>query len=242
MLSFNITVLLALVSSIMLEQIAAFSLMCGNQPNEIDPTSNYSSAIPRRQCLFSLGIVTSIMQSQTARANDANLSYQGVYTDSKHTKGYRVLIGDAAKATLQIQNEPSDEVYIVPVTIGSTEGTMRFTFDYSSANKSSEVGTLTKDKEGINLITFPSGSWKKRETGPIGVYYDSSNKKKRVVIRQLRGSEWKVEIFDGDNTTEGRAKAGNPILFALPKGEVKGIFDMKEKTITFEDGSVWVKF
>ena len=244
MVSSNLRALLAVVLSITLEPVAAFSFMHKNQPSNIDITPNYSTAMPRRQYLLSLGIATSIIQSSKASAHEANLAYQGVYTDSKYPKGYRVLIGDTKKATLQIQNDPSDKVYNIPVTIDTIDGTLRFIFDYSLIeNDSAEVvGTLTKDREGINLISFANGTWKERETGPIGVYYDSSNEAKRAVIRQLKGSEWAVAIFDGDKVVECRAKAGNPIMIALPEGEVKGVFDMKGKTITFEDGNVWTKF
>jgi hypothetical protein len=186
---------------------------------------------------------TLLIPTQTAHAN-ALLNYQGVYTDPSHPKGYRVLIGTIHnKATLLLQNDASEKMYEIPVEITTVDdGRMQFTFDYKSIDGSVTVGTFAKDKEGIPLIQFADGAWKKRETGPIGVYYDSSNPSKRIIIRQAKGAEWIVDILDGGGMSRFTAKAGNPILFRLSEGNVNGVFSMKEKTITFDDGTVWTKF
>lgn len=65
------------------------------------------------------------------------------------------------------------------------------------------------------------------------------------MIRQRKGSGWTVDIIKGDDVTSGSAKAGNPtIIFHLPgdDGGVAGVFSMKQRTITFDDGNVWAKF
>lgn len=196
------------------------------------------NAISRRRCLISSTIITTapLVQSQPAYSNDV-LSYQGVYTDPMHPKGYRVLYGDAKEATLETQDSPSDMMYEIPVAVEvSIDGVT--TFSYNNA-----VGTLTKDKEGIPLIKFVNTTWKKRETGPIGVYYDNNSPSKRILIRQIKGADWSVDIIDGNaSRCSCSAKAGNPIVLSFPDGENRGVFDMKGKTITFDDGNVWTKF
>ena len=98
-------------------------------------------------------------------------------------------------------------------------------------------------EEGIPLIKFVNTTWKKRETGPIGVYYDNNSPSKRILIRQIKGADWSVDIIDGNaSRCTCSAKAGNPIVFSFPTGENRGVFDMKGKTITFDDGNVWTKF
>ena len=195
------------------------------------------NAVSRRQCLISSTVITTaLIQSHPACANN-DLNYQGVYTDPIHPKGYRVLYGDAKKATLEMQDSPSDRVHEIPVAVKvSMDGATTFSYN-------NEVGTLTKDKEGIPMIKFTNTIWKKRETGPIGVYYDNVSPSKRILVRQIKGAIWSVDIIDGKaSRCSCSAKAGNPILFSFPSGEIRGVFSMKEKTITFDNGNVWTKF
>ena len=156
-----------------------------------------------------------------------------------------MLIGDETKAILLFQDDPSDEVHEIPVQITSVDGGTQFSFDYSVIDQATKIGTLTKDREDIPLLIFPDDTWKKRETGPIGVYCsDSLKPSNRIVIRQVKGAEWAVDIIDNltKSVAQYSAKAGNPIVFRMPDGEVNGEFSMKDKTIRFDDGSVWTKF
>jgi hypothetical protein len=128
------------------------------------------------------------------------------------------------------------------------DGTVKqFAFDFSLKEGPVNIlGIFTKDEEGIPIITFADGnSWKKRETGPIGVYQDRFDPLRTIVIRQRKGSEWTVDIIKGEDVTSCSAKAGNPtIIVHLPGGDegVAGVFSTNQKTITFDDGNVWTKF
>lgn len=188
-------------------------------------------------------------------AGSISLKYNGVYTDSNHPKGYRVLIGNGKRATVELQDDPNGEVYRLPVKVetssSSEEGeegeVTQFLFDFGpKGGPNGIVGVFTKDREGIPIVTFSDGNtWKKRETGPVGVYSDGLDREKLYVIRQFKGPELRVDIVaEGKDTTTIRAKAGNPtIVFDFPgTGPVPGVANLKRKVISFEDGNVWKKF
>ncbi|KAL7485775.1 hypothetical protein ACHAW6_011377 [Cyclotella cf. meneghiniana] len=211
------------------------------------------NALSRREYVVSTLITIASIRAQPALAlldkKTFHLNYQGLYTDPNHPKGYRVLTGNAQTANLRLQDDPSDKVYNLPIQVETaSDGTLkRFAFDFSpKGGPVNIIGILTKDKEGIPIITFADGNtWKKRETGPIGVYQHEFDPERTIVIRQSKGSEWTVHIIKGEDVTSGSAKAGNPtIIFHLPGGDdgVAGVFSTKLKTITFDDGNVWTKF
>jgi hypothetical protein len=211
------------------------------------------NALSRREYVVSTLITIASIRAPPALAlpnkETFHLNYQGVYTDAHHPMGYRVLTGNAQSANLKLQDDPSDKVYNLPVQVETaSDGTVKeFAFDFSPKGGSGNIlGIFTKDEEGIPFITFADGnSWKKRETGPIGVYQDGFDPQRTIVIRQRKGSEWTVDIINGEDVTSGSAKAGNPtIIFHSPGGEggVAGVFSTKLKTITFDDGNVWTKF
>jgi len=156
---------------------------------------------------------------------------------------------------MKMQDDPNGEIYFLPIRVVDKDDAntvkKQFIFDFSLKTggpaNDSIVGTLEKDREGIPIITFPDGNtWKKRETGPIGVYKDeSSNPENLYSIRQVKGVDLTVDLYNNEKVaaTFG-AKAGNPaILFDFPgKAGVPGVFNMKKKTIAFEDGTIWTKF
>jgi hypothetical protein len=200
----------------------------------------------RRQYLIGTISTAAVIQSQPILAltdSSTPLDFQGVYTDPRHPNSYLVIFGNN-HAQLKLQDDPSDAVYTLPVDVQTkSDGTVQFTFDFSSKGGPSNVhATFTKDKEGIPLIKFPDDTlWKKRETGPIGVYSDTSTEEKVIVIRQIKGVQWAVEVISGGEVVSGTAQAGNPILFSIGDERLKGVFDMKQKRILLDDGRVWTK-
>ena len=213
-------------------------------------------AVSSRRELIISGLTTAVASPFVAFQPPANalvdesLIYNGVYTDPKHPKGYRLVVGTTKSATLTLQDDPNDTVYKIPVQVqpSTTNQVEQFVFDFASkGGPSNIVGEFAKDKEGIPIIHFPAdgnNTWKKRETGPIGVYQDSNNPKKNFVIRQLKGPELIVDEVESNGDVNGiaKAKAGNPFVFDFPEGKESGAFSMKEKKITFENGRVWTKY
>ena len=231
--------LMTIVAVIMVHFATAFQLPSTSY--SYDHVNSQSNVLSRRQYLTSAVTTTALVYSETVQAKEDVLNYQGVYTDYNHSKGYKILIGDVNKARLQIFDASSHQVNNIPVIVRIENGATTLTFQDISTNMQ-VVGILTKDEEGVPLITFPNTSWKKRETGPIGVYYDNSNSAKRIIIRQLKGVDWAVDIIDGEEVKKCSAKAANPILFRLHDKGVGGVFNTREKTMTFDDGTVWIKF
>lgn len=80
------------------------------------------------------------------------------------------------------------------------------------------------------------------------MYQDGKDGQKLYVIRQFKGPELTVDIIKNDEIIGMiKAKAGNPTIeFDFPAdvgGTMSsGVFSMKKKTISFEDGNVWTKF
>ena len=66
--------------------------------------------------LSSLSPVVGGVEPANAFVDEA-LIYNGVYTDLKHPKGYRVLIGSTKTATLRLQDDPGGEVYKLTVKV-----------------------------------------------------------------------------------------------------------------------------
>ena len=116
----------------------------------------------------------------------------------------------------------------------------------SKGGPTNVVSTLGKDKEGIPILSFPDGNkWKKRETGIVGVYKDESNPNNMYSIRQVKGTDLAVDQMTGSKVVASfSAKSGSSILFDFPgkTSLVPGVASMRQKTITFEDGTVWTKF
>lgn len=209
------------------------------------------NALPesRRQVLAS-GLSVAVVS--TVRACNANeeigglISYFGVYADPNHPKGYRIIFGggDGSSVTLKLQDEPPDsEVYFSPIRVEKDA----FIFDFSTkGGPTNVVSTLGKDKEGIPILTFPYGNkWKKRETGIVGVYKDESNPNNMYSIRQVKGTDLAVDQMTGSKVVASfSAKSGSSILFDFPgkTSLVPGVASMRQKTITFEDGTIWTKF
>jgi len=177
------------------------------------------------------------------------LSYQGIFTDPKHPKGYRVLVGGDKGAMMRLQDDPKDEVYNLPIKISKDKKTKeaQFTFDFSPKGGPKDVvAVLGKtEKSGTTTLVFPDGNVWKKETGPIGVYSDGFNPKQVRVIRKDKGSKLTVDLINSPTQTVTlSAKAGNPkILFDFPgKPNDPGTFDATENTLSFGDGNVWTKF
>lgn len=215
--------------------------------------STYSTtglgAMRRRDAIISTASSPLVwLLPQDARAKDepmVPMEYQAVWFDPKHPNGYRILFGDNHKATLLSRDGSSDDQIELPVKV--IEGPeMKLIFDFSRVGGQSNLqGTFTKNREGSRIILFPDNSaWiNKKFEGPIGVFRDSSDSNRVIIIRQVKGPECVVELKDGKKTTTFPAKAGTTFTFNFPdKGKVSASFNMQRRTMTFEDGTVWTKY
>ena len=216
--------------------------------------SNKLSMQPSRRDVLVTTIATasSIVLSQPVQAKDDSMNYQAVWFDPKHPNGYRVLFGGDQKATLLLRDEPFDEERTYPVTVVKEEGKetkLLFAFGESTTME----GVFTRNRDKIRIISFNSNGksnnfWiNKKFEGPIGVYKDSTNSKRVIIIRQIKGSDCVVEfINDGGKNgakTTFTAKAGSTFTFDFPdRGEVTALFNLFRRTLTFEDGTVWTKY
>lgn len=185
------------------------------------------------------------------------LSYQGIFTDPKHPKGYRVLVGDSKKAMMQLQDEPNGEVFNLPVKITQDKKTKttQYIFDFSIKGGPKNViavlgpttssSSNTKAKTTTTTLVFPDGNVWKKETGVLGVYRDGFDAKKTRVIRKEKGSKLTVDLIQSPTKTiTVSAKAGTPkVLFNFPgKLQDPGTFNAAENTLSFGDGNIWTKY
>ena len=222
--------------------------------------------LPSRRDVLITSITTttsSLLLTQPVQAKDESMNYQAVWFDPKHPNGYSlVLFGDDQKATLLLRDEPSDEERVFPVKVVKEVGQeTRLLFDggvssSSEGNDGTTVeGIFTRNRDKIRIISFnnngkssSSNFWmNKKFEGPIGVYKDSTNPKRVIIIRQIKGSDCVVEFRDSGRsnqvTSTFTAKAGNTFTFDFPdRGEVTAIFNLFRRTLTFEDGTVWTKY
>lgn len=202
----------------------------------------------RRQVLasgLSVAVVSAVRACSANEGRGGLTSCFGVYTDPNHPKGYRIIFGgdDGSRLTLKFQDESDSEVYFSPIRVEKDA----FIFDFSTkGGPTNVVATLGKDKEGIPILSFPDGNkWKKRETGIVGVYKDESNPNNIYSIRQVKGTDLAVDQMNGSKVVASfSAKSGSSILFDFPgkTSVVPGVASMRQKTITFEDGTIWTKF
>ena len=178
---------------------------------------------------------------QPALAKDESMNYQAVWTDPKHPNGYRILFGDNQNAKLLQRDEPPDDELVLPVKVVAGEEGKDTKLLFGGVE-----GTFTTNREGTRIISFDNGKsfWiNKKFEGPIGVYRDSTNPQRVILIRQIKGSDCEVQFWDADNVTTFTAKAGNIFTFNFPdKGTVAASFSMKKRSLTFEDGTVWSKY
>lgn len=188
-------------------------------------------------------------------------SFQGVFSDPKHPKGYRIIVSKGSGSAIMTLSDgkPKDgsepKLFNLPVMVKQDKktGTTLLTFDFSpKGGPKNIIGTLGKDG---NTISFPDGNTWKKNTGVEGVYKDGSDSKAYRVIRKDKGSDLIVELRKD-------ASAKNPALVSAKSGsskkdgafvnidfpgkkssdpteKVKGSFD--NGTISFPDGNKWTK-
>lgn len=251
-----------LTSSALLLSVDAFQIQ-HQQPHHDSATSLSRSdnlLASRRDILkTTITATSSLLFTQPVQAKDDSMNYQAVWFDPKHPNGYRVLFGDDQQATLLLRDEPSDEERVFSVQVVKEEGKeTKLIFDGgvpSEGNGGFVEGTFTRNREKIRIISFNSNEknnnsfWmNKKFEGPIGVYKDSTNSKRVIIIRQIKGSDCVVEFRDsGRNNNEVlstfTAKAGTTFTFDFPgRGEVTAVFNLFRRTLTFDDGTVWTKY
>lgn len=238
----------SLIVALLVTSTAAFQVVQFHRTHtSTSPTSRTClHALSRREVLSSIpaALATAAVAAAPQRSIAAGaVSYQGVYTDPTHPKGYRVLTGDAAEATMQLQDDPGGTVYTIPIRVKS-DGSTELLIDFSVKGGPADVpGVLGSDAKGVATLTFPDGNVWKKETGVIGVYRDGLNPEYVRVIRKDKGSVLTVDLINGDKTVTVPAKAGSSkVTFDFPgKPNDPGTLDSKKNTISFGDGNVWTK-
>eukprot|EP00587_Corethron_hystrix_P008147 CAMPEP_0113323780 /NCGR_PEP_ID=MMETSP0010_2-20120614/16560_1 /TAXON_ID=216773 ORGANISM="Corethron hystrix, Strain 308" /NCGR_SAMPLE_ID=MMETSP0010_2 /ASSEMBLY_ACC=CAM_ASM_000155 /LENGTH=334 /DNA_ID=CAMNT_0000182847 /DNA_START=545 /DNA_END=1549 /DNA_ORIENTATION=+ /assembly_acc=CAM_ASM_000155 len=180
---------------------------------------------------------------KTPAAATPAVSYQGVYSDPKHPRGYRILTGDASKGTMRLRDEPAGELYTIPLKIRTDRktGATSLLIDFRvKGGPKDAAGTLGSDGR---TLTFPDGNvWKKQE-GPAGVWRDGFDSKNLRLIRKEGKGKLTVELLNGSKTVIVEAKeGGKKVTFDFPnkKGDT-GVWDQQKNTLSFKDGNVWTK-
>ncbi len=203
----------------------------------------------RRDALIS--ITAASLLPQPALAKDESMNYQAVWYDPKHPDCYRILFGDDQKAILLSRDEPTSDEKVIPVEVipgaeGVGDGTkLRFSEPVDME------GIFTRNSNKIRIISFNGGKdfWiNKTFEGPFGIYKDSSNSKRIIVIRRTSstGSDCVVEFRDdrGGILESFTAKAGNTFTINnfFPDRDVTAAFSSFRRTLTFDDGTIWTKY
>jgi len=180
-------------------------------------------------------------------------SFQGVFSDPKHPKGYRVIVAKGSAATMSLSDGGADsKLFNLPVKVNKgKDGTTTLTIDFSpKGGPKNIIGTLANDGSSIS---FPDGNKWKKNVGLEGVYKSSKNSQYRV-IRKDKGSSLIVELRDNKLPTLIMAKSGASkkegvyvdIQFPVKvkaddvkANSIKGSFD--NGIISFPDGNKWTK-
>jgi len=259
----NSMVFLLLVVAVVIMSSSNFSVDAFKIIQQYDSTTLFRPnhlRLSRRDVLVTtITTTSSVLLTQPVQAKDESMNYQAVWYDPKHPSGYRVLFGDDQKATLLLRDDPSGDELAFPVYVIKKEGKeIKLLFDFgknkarSSDDKAELVeGIFTKNSDKIRIISFDNNDGKnnwmnKKFEGPIGVYKDSMNSKRVIIIRQIKGSDCVVEFRDngGNNVTSTfTARAGSTFTFNVPdRGEVTALFSFFRRTLTFGDGTVWTKY
>jgi len=217
----------------------------------LTPTSNSRpcvtglDAVSRREILevsTTAALVSCLPMDALANDGTTAQSFQGVFKDPAHPKGYRVIVGDVGKkVTMTLQDEPGGKVYSIPIKSKIDKSTNRvtLTIDFSvKGGPKAIVANLNDDSS----ISFPDGNRWKKEGGVSGVYSDGVNPKYRRIIRKEKGSDLVLDLINGSKKVTVSGKAGKSVTFDFPgKPGDKGSVDSKKGTISFADGNVWTK-
>jgi len=225
------------------------------QPS-INPQSPITSldAVSRREVLggtaaaASAALVAGIpldalaADSKSFAVDPANFSWNGVYKDIKHPKGYRTIAGAVNKpGTLTLADDLKGTTFSIPLKASKNEktGLVTLNIDFSEYGGDTVVGTVNLDSS----ISFPDGNVWKKEQGIVGVYIDgyAPYPKYRRVIRQGEG-KLEVDMVSGKKEFKITAKGGDrAITVDFPGKTCTAAVNKKKGIITFSDGNVWTK-
>lgn len=198
-------------------------------------------------------------KKDTSVAAAAPASFQGVFSDPKHPKGYRIIVAKgSSSATMTLSDGPPKDgseakLFNLPVKVkqDKKEGITLLSFDFSPKGGPKDIiGTLAADGKSIK---FPDGNTWKKNTGVEGVYKDGKSSSGYRVIRKDKGSNLIVELRNGSkNPTLVAAKSGASkkegtfvnVEFpgkkkSDPVDKVKGSFS--DGVLSFPDGNKWTK-
>jgi len=222
-----------------------FSQTCLNALSRRDLLSSMPAAVATTGAILIPWKGANAADDASTTSSSPTISYQGVFTDPQHPKGYRVLIGDGKEGRMQLQDEPDDTVFAIPFKINTDKKTneVRLALDFTAKGGPKDVPGVLGSNKDVTTISFPDGNVWKKETGIIGVYRDGLNPTYLRVIRKEKGSTLTVDLINGSKTINVSAKAGNPtVKFDFPgKPNDPGTVDLKKNTISFGDGNVWTK-
>jgi len=241
--------------------VNAFSTNIAKQNVHSKASSELMATASRRDVLTNAAMAAAaaavlVTPINVNAAATTEASYQGVYSDPKHPKGYRALIAKgSSSATMNLsdgegENPPTFNIPL-KVKVDKKAGKTLLSFDFSIKGGPKDViGELASDG---STITFPDGNkWSKRK-GVEGVYSDPNHPKGYRVIRKDKGSKLLVELKNDPKKDSvlisaksgASKKEGVSVDFDFPgssAGEVNKIRGSVDNgKISFPDGNKWTK-
>jgi len=186
--------------------------------------------------------------------------FQGVFVDPNHPQGYRLIVdtGDS-NARLELQDEPTGEIFVIPVSVIRNDAATRLLIDFSSKGGPKDLAATVL--EGGD-ISFSDGNVWSKTKGIPGVYSISVGGVEKIAghltirLEQVAADSTSISIvvvyveMDTDDGGGGRdidipavLLDNNTILFYFSKDGainlVRGTF--RDDVIYFEDGNKLIK-
>jgi len=179
-------------------------------------------------------------------------SFQGVYTDPKHPKGYRVI----TSTSMTLSDGGKDAVVYRDLPLKSSKdknennGATLLTLDFSiKGGPENAVGIFENNGNLDYTIRFPDGNlWTKR-LSVEGVYESSTSKKVRAIYKETgAGSNLQtVTLKDGKEGSDPKIFAtklnnkSGEIQFTDFDDNLEVVGKYSKGIITFPDGHYWTK-
>ena len=137
--SFNLALHLAIASGLAPSRLAPMRTRSVLSMSEVP---KFEGATSRRQALLTgagLSLATAVAPPAFAAETMASGGYQGVYSDPKHPKGYRVLRAvNAGSTAIELQDEPNADIF-------SVAGTS--TFDKAKGETTIKIGMRGRSRD-----------------------------------------------------------------------------------------------
>lgn len=193
--------------------------------------------------------------------NDAQSDiFQGVFADPNHPQGYRLIvdIGDS-NARLELQDEPTGEIFVIPVSVIRNDAATRLLIDFSSKGGPKDLAATVL--EGGD-ISFSDGNVWSKTKGIPGVYSISVGGVEQItghltirleqVAADSNGISIVVVYVEMDTEDGGGGRDidipavlldDNTIMFYFSKDGVINLVSgtFRDGVIYFEDGNKLIK-